>query len=58
MRCPICENDLQDQINHASETGMWQFRISCVCGSYFLWRQGRLRLITYGDYSPSTVVSV
>lgn len=58
MRCPICKQNLEDQINHASETGMWQFRISCMCGCCFLWRQGRLRQITYGDYSPSTVVSV
>ncbi len=57
MRCPNCKNDLESQINHASETGMWQFRLTCECGTNFLWRQGRIRQVTYKCYSPSTVVS-
>lgn len=55
MRCPACKNDLENQINHASETGMWQFRISCECGTNFIWRQGRLRRVTYSDYSHEVV---
>ena len=55
MRCPACKNDLENQINHASETGMWQFRILCECGTSFIWRQGRLRRVTYSDYSHEVV---